>query len=103
MASKYWREGVSEVYRSLRKRAFVGALQLLVPAICDSDLVANGSGVRAQALRPDGFLVDDFQFVRAKNMLHVLNVPSPAATASLSIGREILRMVAEDVRAACVK
>jgi L-2-hydroxyglutarate oxidase LhgO len=103
MAFKYWRDGAGEVYRSLRKSAFVGALQLLVPAICDSDLVANGSGVRAQALRPDGFLVDDFQFVCARNMLHVLNVPSPAATASLAIGREILRMVTEDVRAACVK
>jgi L-2-hydroxyglutarate oxidase len=103
MASKYWREGGSEVYRSLRKSAFVEALQRLVPGIHDSDLVANGSGVRAQALRRDGFLVDDFQFVRAKNMLHVLNVPSPAATASLAIGREILRMVTEDVRAACVK
>jgi L-2-hydroxyglutarate oxidase len=101
MASKYWRDGAGEVYRSLRKSAFVGALQHLVPAIHDSDLVANGSGVRAQALRRDGSLVDDFQFVRARNMLHVLNVPSPAATASLSIGQEIVRMIADDVHAAC--
>jgi (S)-2-hydroxyglutarate dehydrogenase len=103
MASKYWRYGAGEFYRSLRKHAFVGALQRLVPEIRDSDLVTDGSGVRAQALRRDGSLVDDFQFVRARNMLHVWNVPSPAATASLSIGREILRIVGADVQAACVK
>ena len=103
MASKYWRDGAGEVYRSLRKSAFVGALQRLVPGIHDSDLVVDGSGVRAQALRRDGSLVDDFQFVRARNMLHVLNVPSPAATASLSIGQEIVRMVADDVHAARTK
>jgi (S)-2-hydroxyglutarate dehydrogenase len=100
MASKYWRDGAGEVYRSLRKSAFVGALRRLVPGIHDSDLVVDGSGVRAQALRRDGSLVDDFQFVCARNMLHVLNVPSPAATASLSVGREIVRMVAHDVHAA---
>jgi L-2-hydroxyglutarate oxidase LhgO len=102
MASKYWRDGMGEFYRSLRKSAFVEALQRLVPAVRESDLVANGTGVRAQAVRPDGSLVDDFQFVRTKNMLHILNVPSPAATASLAIGREILRFVAEDMHAACV-
>jgi L-2-hydroxyglutarate oxidase len=103
MASKYWRDAAGEFYRSLSKSAFVGVLQRLVPAIRDSDLNANGSGVRAQALRRDGSLVDDFQFVRAKNMLHVLNVPSPAATASLAIGREILRLVADDIAGACPK
>jgi L-2-hydroxyglutarate oxidase len=74
-----------------------------MPAIRDSDRVSNGSGVRAQALRRDGSLVDNFQFARAKNMLHVFNVPSPAATASLAIGHEILRLLADDVQAACVK
>jgi (S)-2-hydroxyglutarate dehydrogenase len=92
MAAKYWRDGTAELYRSLRKSAFVRALQTLVPEIRDSDLVANGSGVRAQAVRPDGSLVDDFQFVCAGNMLHVWNVPSPAATASLTIGQEIAQM-----------
>jgi (S)-2-hydroxyglutarate dehydrogenase len=92
MAGKYWRDGASEVYRSLRKSAFVKALQSLVPAIRSSDLEPNGSGVRAQAVRPDGSLVDDFQFVCSGQMLHVWNVPSPAATASIPIGREIAHM-----------
>jgi L-2-hydroxyglutarate oxidase LhgO len=92
MAAKYWRDGAAEFYRSVRKSAFVQALQELVPEIRSSDLVPNGSGVRAQALRPDGSLVDDFQFVCTGNMLHVWNVPSPAATASLPIGREIAHL-----------
>lgn len=92
MAAKYWRDGGAEFYRSIRKSAFVQALQKLVPEIRSCDLVSNGSGVRAQALSPDGSLVDDFQFVCTGNMLHVWNVPSPAATASLPIGREIAHM-----------
>jgi len=92
MAGRYWRDGIAEFYRSVRKNAFVKALQKLVPDIRSSDLVPNGSGVRAQALRPDGALVDDFQFVCTGNMLHVWNVPSPAATASIPIGREIALM-----------
>ena len=64
MAGKYWRSGAAEVYRSLSKKAFVRALQRLVPEVGGADLVADGSGVRAQAVRPDGFLVDDFQFLR---------------------------------------
>jgi L-2-hydroxyglutarate oxidase len=92
MAGKYWRDGASEFYRSLSKKAFVKALQRLVPEIAGSDLVADGSGVRAQAVRPDGSLVDDFHFVQAERMLHVWNVPSPAATASLPIGRYIVEM-----------
>ena len=95
MAGKYWQKGAGEIYRSFSKRAFVEALQQLVPEISNSDLVADDSGVRAQGLRRDGSLVDDFQFVRAENMLHVINVPSPAATASLPIGREIVRMLQE--------
>jgi L-2-hydroxyglutarate oxidase len=92
MAGKYWRDGASEYYRSLSKAAFVKALQKLVPEIVSSDLTADGSGVRAQAVRPDGSMVDDFQFVLADKMLHVWNVPSPAATASLPIGRYIAEM-----------
>jgi (S)-2-hydroxyglutarate dehydrogenase len=92
MAGKYWRDGASEYYRSLSKKAFVKALQQLVPEITSSDLTADGSGVRAQAVRPDGSLVDDFQFVLADKMLHVWNVPSPAATASLPIGQHLVEM-----------
>ena len=92
MAAKYWRDGLSEYHRSLSKAAFVRALQRLVPEIVSSDLVSDGSGVRAQAVRPDGSMVDDFQFVQSDKMLHVWNVPSPAATASLPIGRHIAEM-----------
>jgi len=92
MAAKYWQSGAAEFYRSFRKHAFVQALQKLLPDLRSSDLVPDGSGVRAQALRRDGSLVDDFQFVCSDNMLHVWNVPSPAATASLAIGREIASM-----------
>ncbi|MGA7380004.1 MAG: L-2-hydroxyglutarate oxidase [Terriglobales bacterium] len=95
LAAKHWHSGAAEMYRSCSKSAFVHALQTLVPEVQDSDLVADGSGVRAQAVRPDGSLVDDFQFVCSNNMVHVWNVPSPAATASLPIGREIARLARE--------
>jgi (S)-2-hydroxyglutarate dehydrogenase len=95
MAAQHWRSGAAEMYRSFRKSAFVKALQKLVPEVRGSDLIADGSGVRAQALRPDGSLVDDFQFECTRTMLHVWNVPSPAATASLSIAREIVQMAAD--------
>ncbi len=97
MAAKYWRSGLDEVHRSFSKPAFVRALQRLVPAVRDEDLVPGGSGVRAQALKRDGTLVDDFQFVQSGNALHVLNVPSPAATASLLIGRAIVEMANKNV------
>jgi len=90
MARKNWRSGLGEWHRSLSKAAFVRALQRLVPAIAEDDLVPGGSGVRAQALKHDGALVDDFQFVPSGKVLHVLNVPSPAATASLMIGKAIV-------------
>lgn len=90
MASKHWRSGLDEFHRSFSKPEFVRALQRLVPEVREQDLVPGGSGVRAQALRRDGALVDDFQFVPSGKMLHVLNVPSPAATASLMIGRYIV-------------
>lgn len=93
MASRQWRYGLSEYRRSLLKSAFVRSLQELVPEVRAEDLVPGGSGVRAQALAPDGNMVDDFRFVPKDRFLHVLNVPSPAATASLPIGREILKMV----------
>ena len=91
MAAKHWRYGLDEFHRSYSKPAFVRALQRLLPDLREEDLIPGGSGVRAQALRRDGTLVDDFQFVPAGRMLHVLNVPSPAATASLVIGRTIVK------------
>ena len=94
MARKHWRNGLGEWHRSLSKRAFVRALQRLLPDIREADLVPGGSGVRAQALKPDGALVDDFQFVPSGKVLHVLNVPSPAATASLLIGKTIVESAA---------
>jgi (S)-2-hydroxyglutarate dehydrogenase len=95
MAAKHWRYGRDEFHRSFSKPAFVRALQRLLPELRAEDLIPGGSGVRAQALRRDGTLVDDFQFVPSGRMLHVLNVPSPAATASLVIGRAIVN-TAED-------
>jgi len=90
MARKNWRNALDEWHRSLSKPAFVRALQRLLPEVGAKDLVPGGSGVRAQALKPDGALVDDFQFVPSGKVLHVLNVPSPAATASLAIGKAIV-------------
>lgn len=92
MASRYWRTGCEELHRSWSKRAFVRALQKLVPELQAGDLTAGGCGVRAQAVARDGSLVDDFHIVEADRMIHVLNAPSPAATASISIGREIAEM-----------
>ncbi len=95
LAQRLWRSGLAEFWRSFSKREFVCSCQRLVPEVRYEDMTAGGSGVRAQALGPDGNLVDDFCFVPQGRFLHVLNVPSPAATASLPIGREILRMVQE--------
>src|SRR5579862_5259518 len=92
MAGRHWRNGLGEFRRSLSKTAFVRALQRLLPDLRDEDLVPGGSGVRAQAVKRDGTLVDDFHFVRSERVLHVLNVPSPAATASVRIGSYIANM-----------
>lgn len=89
MGWKYWRTEVYELYRSLSRRAFLRALQRLVPDLQDADLEPGGSGVRAQTITPAGALVDDFQIVEAPGAIHVLNAPSPAATASIAIGRHI--------------
>jgi L-2-hydroxyglutarate oxidase len=89
MARKHARTGAYEMYRSLVKSAFVRAVQELVPEIRSEDLVPGRAGVRAQAVEPDGALVDDFRIVAGKAMLHVLNAPSPAATASLAIAKHI--------------
>ncbi len=89
MAAKYWRTGSYEFYRSLSKHAFVRALQRLVPDVRADDLAPGGAGVRAQAVTGDGALVDDFKITETANAIHVLNAPSPAATASLAIGKHI--------------
>jgi L-2-hydroxyglutarate oxidase len=95
MGWKYWRTEVYELYRSLSRRAFLRALQRLVPDLRDEDLEPGGSGVRAQTITRQGTLVDDFQIVEAPNAIHVLNAPSPAATASIAIGRHIAGRAAE--------
>jgi len=95
MARKYWRMGLAEQYRSWVKSAFVKALQKMVPELQESDLAQGGSGVRAQAVDTNGNLLDDFHFVHSAKMIHVCNVPSPAATASLEIGKEIVEMMAQ--------
>jgi L-2-hydroxyglutarate oxidase len=93
LARKYYREAMMEMVRSVSKRAFVKNLQQLVPEVNEDDLVPTHSGVRAQALMPDGKLVDDFLIVKGGNSIHVCNAPSPAATASLEIGRSIANQV----------
>ena len=86
-----------ELKRSFSKKLFCQALQRLVPEIREDDLETGGAGVRAQAMSPDGILVQDFHFVRRQNVLHVLNAPSPAATASLAIGEEIAVQIERDL------
>ncbi len=88
-ASRHLRMGLGEFRRSFSRRLFVAALRELVPELGEADVVPAGSGVRAQAMNRRGELVDDFHLVEADRMLHVLNAPSPAATASLAIGRVV--------------
>jgi L-2-hydroxyglutarate oxidase LhgO len=95
MARRYWRVGMYEVYRSLSKAAFVESLQKLVPDVTAADLERGGAGVRAQAVSPDGSLVDDFRISVTAGAIHVLNAPSPAATASIAIGRHIAGLATE--------
>ena len=95
MARSYWRVGAYEMYRSASKAAFVRSLQKLVPEIQPGDIGRGGAGVRAQAVAPDGSLVDDFKISVTPGAVHVVNAPSPAATASLAIGRHIAALAAE--------
>jgi len=88
---RHWRMGVGEYHRSLSKKAFVKGLQELVPAIREEHLKPSPTGVRAMALQPNGEILDDFYFEMTRNQIHVLNAPSPAATAGLAIGDEILK------------
>ncbi|MFZ5814993.1 MAG: L-2-hydroxyglutarate oxidase [Bacillota bacterium] len=89
LARRFWRTGFYEYYRSFSKAEFVRTLQRLLPAVRPEDLAPGGAGVRAQAVTPDGSLVDDFKIVETAEAIHVLNAPSPAATASLAIGEAI--------------
>ncbi|WP_039941425.1 MULTISPECIES: L-2-hydroxyglutarate oxidase [Streptomyces] len=95
IARRHWRYGAGELRRSLSKRAFTDAVRRLLPDVTPDDLIAAPAGVRAQAVLPDGTLVDDFLISQSPRVVHVLNAPSPAATASLPIGREVARRVLE--------
>lgn len=94
MAARHWKTGLGEMWRSVSKQAFVRALQRLIPEIRAEHLDPAPSGVRAQALSPDGNLVDDFLIVQSERVINVCNAPSPAATASLNIGRLIVDKLA---------
>lgn len=91
IAGRHWRYGGGELWRSLSKAAFTRAVRRLLPAVTEEDLVPSEAGVRAQAVLRDGTLVDDFLIREGARAVHVLNAPSPAATASLPIGREVAR------------
>ncbi|MFN8515468.1 MAG: FAD-dependent oxidoreductase [Chloroflexia bacterium] len=98
LATKFWRTGMDEMYRDVSKNAFLASLQRYMPELTMDDMVVGPSGVRAQALAPDGSLVDDFIVDRQGDTLHVRNAPSPAATSSLSIGELIADAAEEDLR-----
>jgi len=89
IALKYWPQGLDAIYRSYSRRAFAKALQHLIPEVGIDDLKPGGSGVRAMACSPDGELLDDFIILEKKRVINVCNAPSPAATASLSVGYTI--------------
>ena len=98
LASKHADQGIQEVLRSILKPLFVKSLQRLIPEVTINDLIPTHAGVRAQALQPDGKLVDDFLIVPDDHALHILNAPSPAATASLEIGRSIAQQIPAPTR-----
>lgn len=90
LAGKHWKMGMDEMYRSFSKKGFLKNLQKLIPSIHENQLKVSPAGVRAMALLPNGEILDDFHFEMGENEIHVLNAPSPAATAGLSIGDEIV-------------
>ena len=94
MARAHWKKGVDEIHRTLSRRAYLHEVQRLVPSTRYADLIPCRSGIRAQALRPDGSMVDDFVMIEQEDALHVCNAPSPAATACLAIGDRIVDRVA---------
>lgn len=95
VALKYWQTGFGEIYRSYSKKAFTKALQKLIPEIQVNDLKPGGAGIRAQACERSGGLLDDFKIIESKKVVNVVNAPSPAATSSLSIGKQVSAMVLE--------
>src|SRR5699024_1199709 len=90
VACKNLKMGLKEMYQSINKKEFVKSIQSFIPEITQNDLIPASAGVRAQALEKNGFLVDDFYIIQDKKLLHVCNAPSPAATASIEIGRKIV-------------
>ncbi|MEX0648278.1 MAG: L-2-hydroxyglutarate oxidase [Balneolaceae bacterium] len=90
LAGRHWKMGLDEIYRSFSKKGFLKNLQKLIPSIQPGDLTGSPSGVRAMALQPNGEILDDFYFETTDREIHVLNAPSPAATAGLAIGDEIV-------------
>ncbi|MEH1101452.1 L-2-hydroxyglutarate oxidase [Micromonospora sp. CPCC 205561] len=96
LGRRHYRYGLTEVSRSLSKKRFAASLARLVPELTPADIVRAGAGVRAQAILPDGGLVDDFLIVEAERQVHVLNAPSPAATSSLEIARHIVSRLPVD-------
>lgn len=93
IVAKYGSTGLGEMYRSLSKTAFTKALQELIPEIQENDLEPGGAGVRAQACDRKGILIDDFNIIKNKNIIHVRNAPSPAATSCLAIGKTISELI----------
>jgi L-2-hydroxyglutarate oxidase len=91
LAGQHWRQGIDEYYRSFSKRAFLQNLQKLIPSITIDDITPSPAGVRAMALKMNGDILDDFWFEKRSDQVHVLNAPSPAATAGLAIGDEVVR------------
>ena len=94
LAARHWRMGAGEMWRSLSKRAFVRALSRLMPLIQDADLIPHRAGVRAQAISPAGYLIDDFLIDAQHRVVNVLNAPSPAATSSLNVGKLVCEQLA---------
>ena len=95
LSAKYWRIGAGEMWRSVSKAAFVKALQRLIPQIESADLIAAPAGIRAQAISPKGMMVDDFLIQETEYVVNVCNAPSPAATASLNIGKHIVELLSK--------
>ncbi len=95
LSAKYWRIGAGEMWRSVSKAAFVKALQRLIPQIESADLTAAPAGIRAQAISPKGMMVDDFLIQETEYVVNVCNAPSPAATASLNIGKHIVELLSK--------
>jgi (S)-2-hydroxyglutarate dehydrogenase len=95
MAGKFAKEGLDEYIRSFSKKQFTKSLQKLIPEIQEDDLIPAPAGVRAQALKSDGNMVDDFHIIQGKRTIHVCNAPSPAATASIEIGKEVVNRIPE--------